>query len=64
VSDLHQEFVEQLCATAVRLGGCYSVLVDVLILAREAHRLPEEQVRARLAEVADRAVRELGGGPR
>lgn len=62
--DSDQKFIEALGATALRLGRCYSVLADVMILAGKTPGLSDEQLRAALVALADRAVRELGGESR
>ncbi|MBV9448236.1 MAG: hypothetical protein JO345_20315 [Streptosporangiaceae bacterium] len=59
VSDPGQVFLELLCAM-VRLGGFRSVLAKVVALAGEAPGLSDEQFRAALVALADRAARRLG----
>lgn len=63
MSDRSREFVELLCVTA-RLGAFQSVPADVVALAGEAPRLSDEQVRAALVALADRAARRPGVRPR
>jgi hypothetical protein len=50
--------LELLCVT-VQLGACHSALADVLTLAQQAPGLSDEQVRAALVGLGDRAARLL-----
>jgi hypothetical protein len=56
-------FLELLCVT-VRLGECHSVLAEVVALTGEAPGLSDEQVRAVLVALGDRAARLLEGETR
>lgn len=63
VSVPRQVFIELLCIT-VQLGECHSVLAEVLTLAQQAPELSDEQLRAALVALADRAARLLGSETR
>lgn len=61
MSDLNQEDLEQLATRMVQLGRSWLVLGMGVALAQHAPELTEDQLRARLAEVAALAERQLGG---